>query len=63
MNKKWDNHRIGKWVTYICEDGDKEHRGYFEHDEYGEGGGIWFLGLFALMYCIYLIAKLIKGGL
>ena len=40
---KYDNiHRIGKWVTYICEDGDKEHRGYFEHDDYGEGGGIWF---------------------
>ena len=40
--KEYDNHRVGKWVTYIREDGDKEHRGYFEHDDYGEGGGIWF---------------------
>ena len=34
--------RVGKWVTYIAEVGDKEHRGYFEHDDDGEGGGLWF---------------------
>ena len=34
--------RVGKWVTYIAEDGEREHRGYFEHDDLGEGGGLWF---------------------
>ena len=29
--------RVGKWVVYI-----KGDSGYFEHDDYGEGGGLWF---------------------
>ena len=35
--------RVGKWVTYISKD-DSGHRGYFEHDDLGEGGGLWFSG-------------------
>ena len=31
--------RVGKWEVFIAPD---EYRGYFEHDEYGEGGGLWF---------------------
>jgi len=35
--------RVGKWVTYICEEVMyHEHTGYFEHDDLGEGGGLWF---------------------
>ena len=44
MENKYDQiERIGKWVTYIAEDGEGKHRGYFEHDDEGEGGGLWFI--------------------
>lgn len=32
-------HQIGKWHTVVYP---TEFRGYFEHDDYGEGGGLWF---------------------
>ena len=31
--------RAGKREVFISP---TEHRGYFEHDVYGEGGGLWF---------------------
>ena len=47
VEPKYDQiERIGKWVTYICvasaSNSCREHRGYFEHDDLGEGGGLWF---------------------
>jgi len=44
VEPKYDQiERIGKWVTYIAEDGEGKHTGYFEHDDEGEGGGLWFI--------------------
>ena len=31
--------KCGKWSTFIDP---KAQYGYFEHDVYGEGGGLWF---------------------
>ena len=32
--------QVGKWSVEI--DSDKQY-GFFEHDDYGEGGGLWFV--------------------
>ncbi len=31
--------REGKWVTYVAP---ATNYGYYEHDEMGDGGGLWF---------------------
>lgn len=31
--------RVGKWVAHVSP---STLYGYFEHDEWGEGGGLWF---------------------
>lgn len=31
--------QVGKWEVGIDS---KKQYGYFEHDDYGEGGGLWF---------------------
>lgn len=33
--------RVGKWLVVISP---SMKYGYFEHDDYGEGGGLWFSG-------------------
>jgi hypothetical protein len=32
--------QVGKWSVEI--DSEKQY-GFFEHDDYGEGGGLWFV--------------------